>query len=154
MSKPNIKYIDRELVESPYCIGLCLDEDNFKREMKRLGVPCEKWPDWVKPGSDGTVHYFEKERPHSSFCAIVCIKKRKGLVYNQVIGLIVHEAVHVWQVICKHISEDEPSKEFEAYSIQTIAQRLIAIYDDLMKAGYNRSRGKIDGKRKISGKKP
>ncbi len=43
----------------------------------------------------------------------------------EVYGLLLHEAVHVWQKVKKLMGEKEPSSEFEAYSIQAIAQDLL-----------------------------
>jgi len=47
---------------------------------------------------------------------------------SALVGLLIHEAVHVWQNVRDLISEDRPSREFEAYSIQSIAQKLIDAY--------------------------
>lgn len=41
-----------------------------------------------------------------------------------------HEAVHVFQHFKKSIGERKPSKEFEAYAIQSIADRLMNEYAD------------------------
>ncbi|MBJ9984439.1 hypothetical protein IAE19_03165 [Acinetobacter sp. S40] len=46
----------------------------------------------------------------------------------EVYGLLLHEAVHVWQRIRGLMGEREPSSEFEAYSIQAIAQDLFEMY--------------------------
>lgn len=46
----------------------------------------------------------------------------------EVYGLLLHESVHVWQRIRKLMGEREPSSEFEAYSIQAIAQDLFEMY--------------------------
>jgi hypothetical protein len=46
----------------------------------------------------------------------------------EVISTIVHEAVHVWQFLCRHIGEDRPGLEMEAYGIQYITERLIDAY--------------------------
>ncbi|MFZ3192808.1 MAG: hypothetical protein WA154_06345 [Moraxellaceae bacterium] len=46
-----------------------------------------------------------------------------------VYGLLVHEAVHIWQAALKNMNESEPSKEFEAYSVQRIAMDLFYMYD-------------------------
>jgi hypothetical protein len=46
----------------------------------------------------------------------------------EVISTIVHEAVHVWQFICRVIGEDDPGIETEAYSIQHITEMLIDAY--------------------------
>ncbi|MGQ1216569.1 hypothetical protein ACT4Z6_18755 [Acinetobacter baumannii] len=48
----------------------------------------------------------------------------------EVYGLLLHEAVHVWQKIKKLMGEREPSVEFEAYSIQAIAQDLFKMYEE------------------------
>ncbi|MDR6628361.1 hypothetical protein J2X86_000349 [Acinetobacter lwoffii] len=45
-------------------------------------------------------------------------------------GLLLHEAVHIWQRIRKLMGEKEPSSEFEAYSIQRIAQDLFAMFQE------------------------
>lgn len=42
--------------------------------------------------------------------------------------ILVHEAVHVWQWICKGIGEKEPGMECEAYAIQSISMELIEAY--------------------------
>ena len=48
----------------------------------------------------------------------------------EVHGLLLHEAVHIWQRIKKLMGEKEPSTEFEAYSIQRIAQDLFAMFQE------------------------
>ncbi|MPS60582.1 hypothetical protein [Acinetobacter sp.] len=47
----------------------------------------------------------------------------------EVYGLLLHEAVHVWQKVKKLMGEKEPSSEFEAYSIQSIAQDLFEMFE-------------------------
>lgn len=47
----------------------------------------------------------------------------------EVYGLLLHEAVHVWQKVKKLMGEKEPSSEFEAYSIQAIAQDLFEMFE-------------------------
>lgn len=62
--------------------------------------------------------------------AIVQISNTKGRDLIEIYGLILHEAVHIWQHLKQLMREDEPSIEFEAYSIQMIAQDLFAMYED------------------------
>lgn len=45
-------------------------------------------------------------------------------------GLLLHEAVHIWQKIKALMGEKEPSVEFEAYSVQQIAQNLFEMYQE------------------------
>lgn len=46
----------------------------------------------------------------------------------EIYGLLLHEAVHIWQKIKKLMGEKKPSVEFEAYSIQCIAQDLFVMF--------------------------
>jgi hypothetical protein len=132
MSTRGVRWISRTIVESPLCIGLCLSEEGFKREMKRLDVPRDNWPPFVPDGSQASVHCFEK-KAGANICAIICMKDFANKPIDLVRGLLIHEAVHVWQQICETINEDNPSSEFEAYSIQGIAIRLIDAYDEQTK---------------------
>jgi hypothetical protein len=120
MKKSFIKWIDRCIIESPIYIALCTSKKDFKKEMKRLKVdnPLE----WIPDDKDGKVHHI-LTNPQGKKIAIVCIRKHKDRI--EMDGLLIHEAVHVWQEIKADLNEQNPSPEFEAYSIQMIAQRLI-----------------------------
>ncbi|NIE95171.1 hypothetical protein F3J02_01510 [Acinetobacter sp. Tr-809] len=48
----------------------------------------------------------------------------------QIHGLLLHEAVHIWQEITQLMGEESPSVEFEAYSIQAIAQDLFEMFEE------------------------
>lgn len=109
----------RTLVSSPTYIGLCLAEKAFKKECRRLGVSP---PPFVSPSADATTHYFVKGHRH---CAIVCIKGAEKQPLVVVVGMLVHEAAHVWQDILQHLGEHNPSSEFEAYSLQAISQQFL-----------------------------
>jgi len=127
MAKKGIKWIGRELVMSPYCIGLCKSKKQFEAELDRRKAPLLERTEWVDDGKDGKTHFFEGTKDNDLSC-IVCIKKKKSIEYTSVLGLLVHEAVHIWQAVKDELNEKEPSLEFEAYSIQAIAQRLIEAY--------------------------
>lgn len=123
----SVKWIKRSIVESPYCIGLCRKEKDFYKELKRLKIPKAEWPKWIRNNYSATTYFFESSDAHDH-CCIVCIGKRKGRGIVAAYGLLIHEAVHIWQHICKDLNEHHPSSEFEAYSIQMISQCLIAAY--------------------------
>ncbi len=120
MSKLN--WLDRELVCAPHLI-LCGSEEEYLEVMKYL--KCKYFDRWLTPGCHGKTHTLESG---SKVTCIVCIdfNDAKKETLSCVIGLLVHEAVHVWEVLCDHIGESKPSSEFQAYSIQIIAQRLIS----------------------------
>ena len=122
--KKGATWIDRTLIESPFCIGLCQTEKQYKHELKRLKVNVTN-DCWIAEDKDANVSEFT--------CAgisvfIVSIRVQPKTTNLEIIGLLVHEAVHVWQRIKQSIGEDDPSDEFEAYAIQRIAQNLIDAY--------------------------
>lgn len=55
---------------------------------------------------------------------IVCIGDVSEDAPTRVAALLVHEAVHVWQEVRRVMGETDPSSEFEAYSVQSISQKL------------------------------
>lgn len=123
----HLKWIDREIITSPYCIGLCQNEKQFLKELRRLKMPEKSIPDWIPEDKDAMVHYLEGKFKGEK-CCIVCLRERKETKPNEIVGLLVHEAVHVWQWIKEEMNEKTPSTEFEAYAIQGIAQKLIEAY--------------------------
>ena len=131
--KKGATWIDRSIIESPYCVGLCQSEEQFQYELKRMKVKGRQAIVWIEDGKSGQVHQYESTDGSFNRVCIVCIRPRKGRSPSDIIGLLIHEAVHVWQYICELINEDRPSKEFEAYSIQCIAQNLIEAYNVKMK---------------------
>ena len=126
-----LKWCNRTLITSPYCFSLCLSEEAFNKELKRLNVPLKGRASWIlNSHSNATIHFFS-DTTENKRCAIVCLKRRKGLKIEEIHGLLVHEATHLWQTICEDIGESSPSAEFEAYCIQAISQELMLAYKEL-----------------------
>lgn len=123
-----IEWIDRSLIDGPYTC-LCITEKDFQSQLKRLKVPASQWPAWISPSGDATTHIMANQE--NKLCALICIEPDKKQDPNSIVGLLIHEAVHVWQAFCDEIGEDEPSSEFEAYAIQSISQRIIMAYSTL-----------------------
>lgn len=120
-------WIDRCLSQASHYMGLCTTEAMFHRELKRMKIPCNKWPDFIhNEQSNATAHEFQE--PSGKLCAIVCIRVPEGTTGIQVAALLVHEAVHVFDWHCASIGEKEPSSEYKAYGIQNIAQGLMMAY--------------------------
>ncbi|MDV5861384.1 hypothetical protein QM298_10740 [Pseudomonas mendocina] len=109
----------------PVFYGLCPSKKAWKREMKRLGAS-EDYPE-----SQGNTTRMRNKK--GQMCVIVSVHESLTLdeVHPlEVIGLIVHEAAHVWQFIRDEIGEYAPSVEFEAYTLQAISQELIGAFCD------------------------
>lgn len=120
-------WIDRAIIESPYCIGLCQTEKQFKNELKRLRVANPEQNHWVIEGKDATVTELEGSQKHEK-CFLVGIKQDEHTKPIEIVGLLVHEAVHIWQKIRQDMREDEPGTEVEAYAIQSLSIKLIDAY--------------------------
>ncbi|GAB1102184.1 hypothetical protein [Shewanella algae] len=83
--------------------------------------------------ADACVSYFEDES-NKALC-IVQLPSVADKTIVQIHGLLLHEAVHVWQKLKNVMYEDCPSIEFEAYSIQRIALDLFEAFHDSDRAG-------------------
>ncbi|MGZ8497402.1 MAG: hypothetical protein ACXWXL_03265 [Candidatus Binatia bacterium] len=119
-------WLDRSLIEGPY-LRLCVNEKQYRKAMKDLNVDKKDSPEFVTQGFGATTHTFTR------FCGklagVVCLSEPGDKTQEQIYALLVHEAVHVWQAFRQSIGENSPSSEFEAYSIQTISQRLFEAYE-------------------------
>ncbi|ELW84528.1 MULTISPECIES: hypothetical protein [Acinetobacter] len=80
--------------------------------------------EFMSMGADAQVNFY-----NDSTLAIVQLGDIERTII-QVHSLLLHEAVHIWQRIKLRMGESDPSKEFEAYSIQRIAQDLFAMYEE------------------------
>lgn len=120
MSK-RVNWLDRRIAAPGPFITLCLDEPAFKKACRHIKVEPPKFilNDW----SQATAHIFSSPR---GVAAIVCLRDWYGANPVAIAGLIVHEAVHIWQEYADSIGERLPGKEQEAYAIQAISQELMA----------------------------
>ena len=119
------RWLDRRIAAPGPYLALCLSEAEFRAAMKHL-APSGEVPRWIKtPTANATTHYLTN-RDNKSCCLICLGDGWQGRNPVEVAGLLVHEAVHVWQGYCEHIGEHTPGTEQEAYGIQAIAQELFA----------------------------
>ena len=111
--------------------SLFLDEDRFRRELRRLRL--SDWRDAQFGSPNGArVLFLEHNGDH---LAIVSVDRKmaKSRPYRvEVYGLLVHEAVHIWQHARDRMKEKNPGGEHEAYTVQHIAQALMHRYDELV----------------------
>ena len=126
------RWLDRRIARpGPYMV-LCFSDAEFRASIAHLKAP--SIPAWMNAGADAMTHFFEHERRGT--VAVICLGagwcKRKSI---EVAGLLVHEAVHVWQQYCVDIGESRPGDEQEAYAIQSIAQELMSEFVRRMDRG-------------------
>ena len=119
---------DRPLLAMPVRYALCMSRKDYRRTIKafQLRDPGDKW---VTPNKAATVHIWDRAESGGP-SAIVCMRKPKNVAISQIVGLLAHEGVHIWQVVRADMGESQPSSEFEAYAIQNIVQELIEIYTE------------------------
>lgn len=103
----------------PVHIGYTASEDEYRKEMKRLGV--KDAPPFAELSA--ATHTYSKG---DSLTIIVCYRESEDRTPAQVASLIAHEAVHVWQQIMKHIGCSNAGQEIEAYGIQYITQCILS----------------------------
>jgi len=111
--------MDRTLIESPIYYCLITNEKLFKSELKRLKIPQDFQS--VPSGKGACTHFLNSKQ--GAEIALVCLMDKKH-DKEQIMSLLAHEAVHIWQRIKEDMGELNPSHEFEAYSIQRISQNL------------------------------
>lgn len=126
------KWLDRTLVIAPVHYTIATNIDIFNDILKHLKVPPDSNP--LRKYTDARTNFYEysgDDRNSPKITAVVYLPAElaKQRSIYAVYGLIVHEATHIWQEIKELLGEDNPSKEFEAYSMQWIAQELIMEYD-------------------------
>lgn len=123
------KWLDRTATPLPfYC--LCLSEAALQHELGMLEVPKPDWPTFMaSPTANATTHLFYKLPKR---VAIVTMNPAHAAKQDPIVvaGLLVHEAVHIWQFHVHNIREENPGDEHEAYSVQWISQQLMWSYID------------------------
>lgn len=92
-----------------------------EKQIKKLGYKPSEYK------TPAVVTFYSEDNGQTS--AIVLLRKEERPTWAKH-ALILHEAVHIWQELKKLMNEKEPSIEFEAYSIQRIAQDLFYMCEE------------------------
>jgi alkylhydroperoxidase family enzyme len=116
------RWLDRRIAAPGPYLTLCLTEQEYDAAMKTLGV--KHYGSWISPQANATAHHLNNA--DGNLCAVICLSGHEKRAPVEVAGLLVHEAVHVWQEYCDFYGEDNPGREQEAYAVQSIAQELMA----------------------------
>jgi hypothetical protein len=125
------RWLDRRIAAPGPFLALCLSEAEFRAALAHLKAP--DVPRWCR--SDAATHTFDHEG--GGICCIVCLQGWEGRDPIEVAGLLVHEAVHVWQNYAENIGERYEGAEQEAYAVQSIAQELMGEFDRRMRCREN-----------------
>ena len=116
------RWLDRRVaMPAPY-MTLCLSEEEYLRAMKHCKI--SNPPPWVSPGANATTHLLDNAKGQR--VCIVTLRGCEGQDPIEVAGLLVHEAVHIWQAYAESMGERNPGSEQEAYAIQGLSQTLMA----------------------------
>ena len=116
-----VKWLDRSVAAPGPRLTLCITEDAYKDACKQLGIDSSH--PWIAgPTADATAHVIDS---NVGVTVIVCISGWEGRDPIEVCGMLIHEAVHVWQEHIALIGEKNPGNEQEAYAIQMISQNLL-----------------------------
>lgn len=118
---------ERSIVTAPdFYYAFVPSKKAWKKTLKTLGVPPEEYPKTSGRCTSYTT-------PKGVICLVTMREDYDKKNKECAIGLLAHEAMHVWRLLRKHIGEDDPSMEFEAYSFQTIFQSLLVAWKEARK---------------------
>lgn len=118
------KWLDRRIAKPGPYLTLCLTAEEMDHAARGLTKWPLEFPEW-----GARAHMFVKDGT-DHLCAIVTLAKssQENCTAVEVAGLLVHEAVHVWQYYAEKMGEGKPGDEQEAYAIQAISQELMQEY--------------------------
>lgn len=120
------KWLRRDLLELNGFYTLCTTEKQYRLTLKHLKIKTKDAPSFlITQQANATVHCFDSK---GKTCYVVCIGNTEGQTREQILALLVHEAVHIWQDFKASIGEHNPGRESEAYAIQMLSQSLMIEY--------------------------
>ena len=115
-------------------VALFTTRAQYKTAMHEIGIREENWHAWPDPGCAWVYTYVDGERARGKH-VVVCMGDTAGLDGIDIASVLCHEAVHVWQAYCSHISERYPADEQSAYAIQAISEFLMREFVRLNRLG-------------------
>lgn len=124
MKKPQYQWLDRRAAKpGPYLTLVLSEEELFHASRKMTKYKIDF------PMTGALCSTFTNSKTNE-LCAIVSLSQAAQQNRNaiEMAGLLVHEAVHVWQAYAEHMGETNPGDEQEAYAIQSISMALLGEY--------------------------
>lgn len=128
-----VKWLDPTLLTCD-SVGICFNEADFQRAVKRLKVPAAQCTSWLVQDALATTHHLTGDK--GVRVSIVCIPVRENADGVEVATLLVHEAAHVLQEYLEYIGESQVGRETQAYALQNISARLMYAYRDELYRKY------------------
>lgn len=124
MKKQSFKWLARRVAKPGPYLTLCLSEEELIYALRGMTKQQIQFP---LSGAFCTTLHHQKT---GELCAVVTVSKQSQERCNaiEIAGLLIHEAVHVWQAYAANMGEMRPADEQEAYAIQAISQELLAEY--------------------------
>jgi hypothetical protein len=111
-----VKYLELGMFSGQW-LALCLDPLDWRRDMRRGNI------ELGYPEDLGAVTPFDLVDDHK--CYVVTFDKAlRTYPLPERIGVIAHEATHVWQCIEQEIGEYAAGDEIEAHAVQWITKWL------------------------------
>ena len=122
--KQQYRWRDRRVAKQGPFLTLVLSQDELDHALRGMTKEHITFP---VTGALCTTLTHDKT---NELCAIVSVSQnaRDNCNAIEMAGLLIHEAVHVWQRHAEHMGETRPGDEQEAYAVQGISQELMAEY--------------------------
>jgi hypothetical protein len=121
-----LRWLDRRVAAPGPFLVLVRSQQEFDAAMRCCRIPVGA-PYLKTQRADATTHILFNKRGES-VCVVALGTHAKEHTGVEIAGLLVHEAVHIWQEHCLSIGETSPASEQTAYGIQGIAQTLMEEY--------------------------
>ena len=118
-------WLDRRVAAPGSYLTLVMSQDEFDAALRHFKMPLGT-PYLLNARADATAHFFDNQCDGG--VAVVALGDTTGRSSVEIAGLLVHEAVHIWQAHRESIGETHPGREQEAYAVQSIAQELMSEY--------------------------
>ena len=112
-------WLSREVAAQGPHLVLCLSPKELADACADVGAPPQDWPQ-----SNATTITIDQPG-QDPVCIVVLTIGQDEYTGVEIAGILIHEAVHVWQEYLRSIGENEPSSEMEAYGIQNISYTLM-----------------------------
>lgn len=116
-------------------IGYCPSKEAFQKYLKSVGMDGEI--PWEGEFHQGLCYKLPAISDNTVGTILIYVNREVLQDELKCSSTILHECVHAFQFICDFWGEDSPSREFEAYGIQYIYDRILEAYIQCHKTQSN-----------------